>query len=90
MNSGAIVDDAAGVSLLLLLLLEHSASFSVVEERNVVGVVEVVRIETVLWCVENAAAEEHDALTRSAVERILLENFMIGYLYTCCLSNYMI
>ncbi len=77
MNSGAIVDAAAGVSL----LLEHSASFSVVEERNVVEEEEeVVRIESVLWCVENATAEEHDALTRSAVERMLLENFMIGCL----------
>jgi len=47
----------------------------VVEEEE-----EVVRIENVLWCVENATAEEHDALTRSAVERMLLENFMIGCL----------
>lgn len=63
---------------------EHSVSFSVVDARNVVE--EVVRIDddddaSVLWCVENAAAEEHDALTRRAVERILLENFMVD----CCL-----
>ena len=63
---------------------EHSASFSVVDARNVVE--EVVRIDddddaSVLWFVENAAAEEHDALTRKAVERILLENFMVD----CCL-----
>ncbi len=76
LNSGEIVDGGGVESL---LLLEHSASFSVVEE-NVVDVDEeeaVVRIESVLWWVENAAAVEHDALRRRAVERMLLENFMV-------------
>ena len=65
---------------------EHSAaSFSVVDARNVVDE-EVVRIDvdddeaSVLWCVENAAADEHDALMKSAVERMLLENFMVDCL----------
>lgn len=61
---------------------EHSASFSVVDARNVVEE-EVVRIDddaSVLWCVENAAADEHDALMKSAVERMLLENFMVDCL----------
>ena len=76
MNSGEIVVVVVDV----LDEDEHSASFSVVDARNVE---EVVRIDddddeaSVLWCVENAAAEEHDALMRSAVERILLENFMV-------------
>ena len=64
---------------------EHSASFSVVDARNVVDE-EVVRSDaddddaSVLWCVENAAADEHDALIKSAVERMLLENFMVNCL----------
>ena len=62
---------------------EHSASFSVVDARNVVDE-EVVRIDddasVLCWCVENAAADEHDALMKSAVERMLLENFMVDCL----------
>lgn len=76
LNSGEIVD-ARGVESDEEEEEEHSDSFSVVEE-NVVDVDEaVVRIESVLWWVENAAAVEHDALRRSAVERMLLENFMV-------------
>ena len=57
---------------------EHSVDFSVVDARNVVE--ELVRIidDKVLWWVEKAAAEEQDALTRSAAERMLLENFMVA------------
>ena len=59
---------------------EHSVDFSVVDARNVVVEEELVRIidDKVLWWVEKAAAEEQDALTRSAAERMLLENFMVA------------
>ena len=54
-----------------------------VDARNVADE-EVVRSDaddaSVLWCVENAAADEHDALMKSAVERMLLENFMVDCL----------
>lgn len=79
LNSGKIVDDAGDESS--LEEEEHSASFSVVEERNVVADVDeeeyVVRIDVLWWVDENAAAVEHDALMRSAVARMLLENFMV-------------
>lgn len=67
----------------VLLLLVLSAAFSVVDARNVEVVTEKEPLErnaddeNVLWCVEKATAEEHDALRRRAAESMLLENFML-------------
>lgn len=58
-----------------------SAAFSVVDARNE-GVerddnAARAAADNVLWCVEKATAVEQEALTRSAAESMLLENFIL-------------